>query len=170
MSNFYKAIPFILKHEGKLSMDKDDSGNWTSGKIGVGQLKGTKYGISASSYPDLDIQALTEDEAIEIYRKGYWRSYMDMMPFPIAAKLFDCSVNMGCKWAAILLQRAAGVIDDGHIGHDTLMAINKDDVDLLLRRYISAIKRYYDKVIEAHPEKEKYHKGWIARAESRIDV
>lgn len=33
--------------------DANDPGNWTGGEIGKGECKGTNYGISAASYPDL---------------------------------------------------------------------------------------------------------------------
>ena len=32
----------VVGHEGGLSLDRNDRGNWTSGKIGVGSLNGTK--------------------------------------------------------------------------------------------------------------------------------
>jgi hypothetical protein len=70
--NFEKAITFVLKHEGQLSLDKNDRGNWTGGEVGVGELRGTKYGISAASYKHLDIRNLTVEDAKELYRKDYW--------------------------------------------------------------------------------------------------
>lgn len=39
--------------------DRNDKGNWTGGRVGVGQLKGTKYGISAAAYLHLGIKSLT---------------------------------------------------------------------------------------------------------------
>jgi hypothetical protein len=45
------AISTLHKVEGGLSMDERDPGNWTGGAIGKGELRGTKYGISAQTYP-----------------------------------------------------------------------------------------------------------------------
>jgi lysozyme family protein len=153
MSNFEKSIRYILAHEGGLCNDAADPGGLTN------------FGICQREYPNLDIRNLSEDDAIAIYRRDYWRPYMDMMPYTIAAKLFDCSVNMGHKQANVLLQRAVGVIDDGIIGHDSLMAINKDDPALLMRRFVSAIKRFYEVLIERKPALVKFKNGWNRRAE-----
>jgi hypothetical protein len=39
-----------IAHEGGYSNDPDDPGNWTGGKVGVGRLLGTKFGIAAKGY------------------------------------------------------------------------------------------------------------------------
>ena len=49
--------------EGGFQADRRDRGNWTSGEVGKGELKGTKYGLSAMTYPDLDIKAITLQQA-----------------------------------------------------------------------------------------------------------
>jgi lysozyme family protein len=48
MSHFDKAMLPLIEHEGGFQNDPDDSGNWTGGKVGVGELKGTKWGICAA--------------------------------------------------------------------------------------------------------------------------
>ena len=52
---FDKAFDRLIGHEGEFTNDPKDRGNWTTGVIGRGQLKGTKFGISAMTYPHLDI-------------------------------------------------------------------------------------------------------------------
>jgi len=158
MSNFERAIIPVLRHEGGYCNDEHDPGGETN------------FGICKRQYPDLDIKNLTEDEAIEIYRRDYWRRYMDLMPYEVGAKLFDASVNMGHSQANRLIQRACGEVDDGIIGHSTLMTINKDNPDLLLRRFINRIKDFYEKLIVRKPEMAKYEKGWTKRAEWRPTV
>ena len=59
----HSVLPFTLHHEGGLSLDRRDTGNWTGGKVGLGRLVGTKYGIAASAHPMLDIRGLTLDGA-----------------------------------------------------------------------------------------------------------
>jgi lysozyme family protein len=152
MSYFLKAIPFVLEHEGGYCHDAHDPGGET------------KFGICKREYPTLDIANLSQGEAIEIYKRDYWRGYMDKMPFPIAAKLFDASVNMGHTQANRLLQRAANVIDDGIVGHQTLVAINSDNTELLLARFVGGIRRFYERLAEKKPEMAKFLKGWQARA------
>jgi lysozyme family protein len=54
------------------SGDPNDPGNWTGGRIGAGELKGSKFGISAAAHPNVDIAALTRAAAGELYRPTYW--------------------------------------------------------------------------------------------------
>lgn len=68
-ANFANSLAFTLKYEGGYSSNRKDPGNWTGGKVGAGVLKGTKYGIAAHSYPNLDIKNLTLDDVKPIYEK-----------------------------------------------------------------------------------------------------
>lgn len=96
MTNFQKALAFVGLAEGGYSDDENDNGNWTGGKKGVGELKGTKYGISAASYQDLDIKNLTKEQADNIYKKDYWDTINgDKLPWPLALVAFDHAVNAG---------------------------------------------------------------------------
>lgn len=70
--SFSRAVEFVLGWEGGFNNDPQDSGNWTGGVVGKGVLLGTKYGISAASYPSLDIKSLTREQAVEIYHRDYW--------------------------------------------------------------------------------------------------
>lgn len=124
MASFDTCVSFTLAQEGGLSTDPEDPGNWTGGAIDKGTCKGTKFGISAAAYPDLDIPALTEDRAREIYRRDYWTPIAgDSLPAPVASVTFDAAVNNGVRRAALWLQRAAQVSADGKIGPETLAAV-----------------------------------------------
>ena len=71
--NFERAFEKLIDHEKGLSLDPKDRGNWTTGVIGKGELKGTKYGVSAMSYPHLDIRNLTlENPHGSLTAKGQW--------------------------------------------------------------------------------------------------
>jgi hypothetical protein len=95
-SNWGRTLDFILKIEGGFQNDPNDPGNWTGGAVGIGELKGTKYGISAASYPDLDIVNLTVPEASVIYERDYWReSGADELPWPLCLAHCDLAVNGG---------------------------------------------------------------------------
>jgi hypothetical protein len=50
-SNFERCMDEVFKHEGGLSLIRADPGNWTGGKVGKGELRGTKYGIAAHAHP-----------------------------------------------------------------------------------------------------------------------
>ena len=70
--DFLKAFELLIGHEGAYGNDPADPGNWTGGARGRGKLKGTKYGISAASYPTLDIANLTLGQVEDIYERDYW--------------------------------------------------------------------------------------------------
>jgi lysozyme family protein len=95
-STFERALTEVFGHEGAYSSDSRDPGNWTGGKIGVGVLKGTKYGIAANTYPHLDIKNLTLKQAGLIYREEYWGKVgANAMPVGVDLVAFDAAVNSG---------------------------------------------------------------------------
>ena len=128
--NFDDAFKLVVGHEGGFTDDAKDTGNCTSGKVGVGKLNGTKYGISAAAYPTLDIKNITLDHAKEIYKRDYWLKYhCEKVPSDARFSYFDALVNSGPggktrQGAVIWLQKALGVTADGIIGNKTIAALN----------------------------------------------
>lgn len=123
--NFRAVMEEIFRHEGGLSMTPKDPGNWTGGKVGVGTLRGTKYGIAAHANPDVNIQALTKDQAAEIYLRKYWNPIRgDDLRHGLDLVTMDAAVNSGVSRAVRWLQQAAGATPDGKIGPMTLAAAN----------------------------------------------
>lgn len=123
---YSRALELVLAHEGgvRLSLDPQDPGNWTGGRIGAGELRGTKFGISAAAYPRLDIANLTEDAAAAIYRRDYWDACRcEEMPWPVALVIFDAAVNQGPGTARRLLQACVGVRQDGDLGPRSMAAM-----------------------------------------------
>ena len=101
---FNIAITFTLRWEGGYSADPHDPGNWVDG-----ELRGTKYGISARAYPHLDIKNLTEAQAREIYRTDYWlKSGASVWHTQMACCIFDCAVNAGIARAQSILAHSGG--------------------------------------------------------------
>ncbi|MFP5472405.1 MAG: glycoside hydrolase family 108 protein [Gammaproteobacteria bacterium] len=126
MTPFDRAFELLIGHEGGFTDNRADPGNWTGGKVGSGQLRGTKYGISAGAFPGLDIAALTLDDARAIYRRLYWdRVRADQLPPALALLVFDSAVNNGVGAAVKLLQQSIGTTADGLIGPATLAALSR---------------------------------------------
>lgn len=103
--SFERAIPFILLWEAGYQCMQSDPGNWTGGKVGSGELRGTKYGISAAQYPMLDIKNISLDDAKLIYRKDYWKvAGCETLPWPLCLAVLDTAVLCGPgrarAWAA----------------------------------------------------------------------
>jgi Glycosyl hydrolase 108 len=106
-------INTILPHEGGYTSDKNDPGNWTGGKVGKGELHGTKYGIAANSFPKLDIKNLTVKQAESIYQRDYWDVYHlgELKSQGIADELCDEIVNGGPGLGQQLLGKVLAEID-----------------------------------------------------------
>jgi lysozyme family protein len=131
--DFLLCFDRLIDHEGGFQKNPDDRGNWTSGKVGVGGLKGTKFGISAMSYPRLDIENLTLDDAKGIYWQDFWlRMRCPEFHLAIGYQLFDIAVNSGPGNSIRMLQRAVEVADDGSVGPITREAVISMDVDDVL--------------------------------------
>ena len=159
---FMAALEILIESEGGFSDDKRDKGNWTSGKIGIGELKGTKYGISAMAYPDLDIKNLTIAQAMEIYHRDYWeRCKCDYIPDALSVAVFDFAVNSGIKTAIKKLQIALGVTADGIIGNQTVGACNRLPAKKVLEDYINLRLDY----LMSLKKWSIYGKGWGNRVE-----
>ena len=124
MSDFDRIFDIVVGSEGGYTDNPADPGNWTGGRVGAGECRGTKFGISAGAYPELDIAGLTLDQARSLYRSEYWdRIDGDRLPASIALLVFDAAINNGIGHAVRWLQQAASIAQDGVIGPETLQAI-----------------------------------------------
>jgi hypothetical protein len=96
VSFFDPAYAIVVGEEGGYSQDPHDPGNWTGGKVGVGELKGTMGGISAAAYPTEDIKNLTPERRRFLFKRDYWdKSNLDAVTWEIALVEFDAAVNQG---------------------------------------------------------------------------
>ena len=172
--NFTDAFAKLIdpQHEGGLSMNPDDPGNWTGGQKGVGTLKGTKFGISAASYPGEDIQNLSVDRAAFLYQRDFWGpAGCDAVPDVLKFDLFDAAVNTSapgkCTTAIKMLQHAVGVVEDGILGPKTLLAIQSTPPERLLFRFDAARLVYYS---EIHSDDLwlRFGRGWIRRVATNM--
>lgn len=127
--NFGKAIEFLRRHEGGYVNDRDDKGGET------------KFGISKSAHPKLDIKELTWEEAEEIYLNEYWKpTGCDELPWPMDVVAFDSSVQHGVGKTKRFLRMAKG---------------SPLNMIFIRMRFYVRISRF--------PKKRKYLRGWIGR-------
>lgn len=109
--DYDRAFEKVIGHEGGYVNDPRDPGGET------------KYGISKRAYPNINIRALTLDQAKSIYKRDYWdRCHCDQLPVIVRFHVFDAAVNSGVKQASIWLQRAVGADADGIVGVRTVAA------------------------------------------------
>lgn len=163
---FDQAFERLIGHEGKFTNDRQDRGNWTTGVIGKGELKGTKYGISAMTYPDLDIKNLTLVQAKQIYKRDWWdKINADQINPALVFQVWDFAINAGMGTAKRKLQLAVGVLDDGIIGNLTIQAINKAELNDILLKFNAERLKYYTS-LSTWP---RYGKGWTLRVAGQLN-
>jgi len=156
---FDRAVVVVLANEGETCTDHpDDAGGLT------------KYGISRRWNPDVDVENLTREEAIEIYRESYWEGeHYDELPPEIAIKTFDLAVNMGKADAVKCLQRglrASGfrVAVDGVLGPETWGAARRAKRAALLAALRSEAAGEYRLRVVRDATQVSFLDGWLNRA------
>lgn len=122
MDAFDAWFDIMIQVEGyDLSLDPTDPGNYTP----AGILRGSRYGLSALRYPDLDFTNLTKERAAAIAQRDYWYAHdLDAYPPPFALLMADAYYN-GADSPVKWLQSAVGVTQDGDAGPVTLGAAVK---------------------------------------------
>lgn len=155
----------LIGHEAGFTIDPKDNGNWTGGRQGVGELKGTKYGIAANTYPDLDIRNLTLEQAKAIYWRDWWLKIgADQLQPAVAYQMWQFAVNAGMDTSKRGLQFAAKVAQDGHVGDLTLAAVKAADLNDLLLRFNSFCLTHYTSLSKF----VEYGKGWTNRVAGNL--
>ena len=167
MIPFSRAFDLTLEHEGIFSNDRNDSGNWTGAGVGMGKLNGTKFGISAAAYPDLNIRGLTKEGAKRIYKKDYWDvNLLDDYHHEIAILWFDALVNHGRRNANKMMQRSIGVNDDGIIGKKSKAALRAADPRKTSIIFLSKRLQFYSCI----PTFNNYGRGWVRRITYQMEL
>lgn len=129
VDRFDMAFALVIGAEGGYVNDPNDPGGET------------KYGISKRAYPNLNIPALTIEQAKEIYRRDYWIPLdCDILPAPMDLYVFDAGVNMGKNQAKEM----------------KLESSNPDEYQLVrIGHYIEKCRR--------NPNLKRYFFGWVNR-------
>ncbi|AUX87930.1 secretion activator protein [Acinetobacter sp. ACNIH2] len=162
---FEQAFDRLIGHEGEFTDDPKDRGNWTTGIIGKGTCKGTKFGISAMTYPDLDIKNLSLDQAKVIYKRDWWdKLNADSLDAAVVFQVWDFAINAGMGTAKRKLQKSVGMAEDGIIGPLTLKAIQKADLNDLLMKFNAERLNHYTS-LSTWP---RYGKTWTRRVAKQL--
>ena len=160
---FEQAFARILVLEGGDSDHPNDKG----GK--------TRFGISSSSNPNVDIDNLTIHDAKEIYYNEYWSRYglYKLASKPrVAVKVMEMSVVAGPRRGIMLLQRALRacsgkkLAEDGILGTETENAFFSTNEECLLVGLRSEMAGYFRTIVEMNKDQQVFREGWLSRAYS----
>lgn len=141
-SNFKKALPKFLAHEGGFVNHPSDPGGATN--MGVTIANYRRYVKRGGTVADL--KNITREEVGKVFKKHYWDKVRgDDLPSGVDYCVADFAINSGPSRAAKYLQWAVGVTQDGVIGPKTLAAVNKADprkvIDFVCDQRLAFMKR-----------------------------
>lgn len=165
ISGWSDVFDIVIGEEGGFTNNPEDPGNWTGGRMNVGELKGTKFGISAAAFPHTDIEGLTIAEAEALAKIHYWDPYMcDRLPPVVAYLVFDTAYNGGqpIRW----LQRAARVMEDGVLGPKTMAALTSMSPAVISARFM-AYRLDYWRSLDGW---KSFSSGWAGRASINLRI
>lgn len=146
-------IAALLGREGGYSNDPQDAGGET------------KFGISKKQFPHLDIKALTQDQAADIYTSRYLVGpRINLLPIDLQPQLLDFAVNSGPSIAIMKLQLALGIAADGVIGEQTIAFAHCADPRTINNRVCAERLKMLAGIVSRAPGQVKFLKGWVNRA------
>ena len=132
--SFEKIIPFTLQHEGgaHVTTDPNDPGGTT------------KFGISQRYHPDVDVANMTLQQAMVIYRAGYWNHVAKGVDDNLDMVAFECAVNPGL----------------GHV----LNWLENPEIQTW-QDLLEARRTYYKNKVISQPKDQEYLHGWLNRCD-----
>lgn len=150
MSSFDDAFVALMGNEGGYSNNPADPGGETMWGI-------TSRVARANGYTG-DMRLLPQSVAKQIAKMVYWDPYYcDQFDPRVAFQVFDAAYNGGKP--ATWLQTAAGVDVDGHIGPETIAAVNKADPRQIVMRFLAYRLKYLGNL----PTWPSFSHGWVNR-------
>jgi len=174
MAKFEDAINIVLQNEGeKFTNIPGDPGGAT--KWGITLSSAQAHGLCQD---ENQLKVITRQQAIDFYRQYYWSSIYDRInDQSIATKVFDTGVNVGPITAVQYLQRAVNNLIantkiqalsvDGHIGPQTLAAVNVVDPVKLLDEFRKLQAAHYESWVSADSfNRSKFLNGLLNRVQS----
>ena len=142
------------KAGGNLHNVSGDSGGWT--------LWGIAYNSNSGIFKNFDdFKNTTYEEAAAIAYTKYYRA-INAFILPLSARLmyFDTAYNMGNVRAVKIMQKCAGVPQDGLIGPATREKMQYVTEECL---YNARNSTYYN-LVKANYKLNKFLKGWLNRS------
>ena len=155
-ANFSACLAFTLQAEGGYVDNPADPGGATN--MGI-TLATYRLWMNDPFLTAQDVQDIPDDVVNQIYAAWYWQPVRGGdLPAGLDLMVFDMGVNAGTSRSAKILQRVAGVVQDGIIGPHTLAAAVGVTVDALYMAQCG----YYTEL--GYPT---FLNGWLHRAASR---
>lgn len=179
MQNIEDMLEHLIQAEGGYVDDPDDPGgatNWGITHRTLASWRGNKV-------TKKDVQDLSMDEALDIYRSRYYiKTKINQLPKGIQPSAFDFTVNAGGNGIKILQRTVCKFGDkitvDGALGPNSIGAITKlydKKGTFMVDAYGIERREFYYRIGDRRRNSRKYATrrdgtkgGWIIRAEHFI--
>jgi len=160
--NFEKSLKMILHHEGGYVNHPSDPG----GRTNLGVTQAVYEDWMDRPITEAEMKSLTVADVTPIYKKNYWdRARCDDLQSGVDFAVFDLCVNGGVGRGAKMLQKVAGVTQDGGIGSQTLGAVSKMNSSVIIEQYTAEREAFYRRLKTF----DTFGRGWLRRnAETRM--
>ena len=144
------------KTGGNLHKVVGDSGGYT--------LWGIAYNHNKETFKNFDdfVNTTYEEAAAIAYIKYYRAISAFILPYAARLMYFDMAYNMGNARAIKIMQKCAGVPQDGIIG-----PITRDKMQYVTEECLyTARKSFYNSLVKTNRTLVKFLKGWLNRTEA----
>lgn len=171
MADYKLLVPHILKWEGGVANDPDDSGGYTNKGVTIGTWR--MYGYDNDHDGDIDykdLSKITTDQWGMIFKFQYWnRAKGDSIKDQLVANIIiDWLWNSGyyaLKNAQLVANTfGAGLLVDGVIGRKSVHSINAIDPNQYSKKLHQVRLEFYRGLAARKPSQKKFLKGWENRA------
>ena len=145
---------------GKLHVVPGDSGGYT--------IWGIAYNKNKEMFSNFDeFKNLTYEQAAAIAFVRYYKAVQAfVLPKESQLMYFDMAYNLGVGRAIRLMQRCAGVREDGVIGPMTRSKMKFITEDCLYQERIG----FYNSIVKSKSSLSKFLKGWLNRSKAIKEV
>lgn len=169
MSDFSKAIDYVLHNEGGFVDHPNDPGGATNMGVTIRNLAAYRECFVTKE----DIKNLTLEEAVGIYRKMFWDKLLldKVNSDAVATCIFDAAVLFGPVPSTRMAQEATNLssdvvlLIDGYLGPMTVEALNTVDETQFINVFHGLLSYRIDNLATRKPDLAQFKKGW----ENRID-
>lgn len=172
MADIKHLRPFILKWEGGLSRDANDTASRVKcptpykGKTGYHTNKGITYAVWRSVFgSDKDMRFLEINDADWdiVIKRLFWDRWKadEIKDQAVANTLVDWVWGSGV-YGIKIPQRMLNVTADGVVGAKTIEALNNAPKDFLQRLYKER-EDFLHRIVRSNPTQKVFLKGWMNR-------
>lgn len=181
---FVDAVKKVILNEGGsiFTNTEGDKGSYTKFGVTIAALNEFHKQSGLPEATPEDVENMTEETAIEIYKKNYWDKYrVNELPVSDTLKFdyFDSTVNHGGRFANMILQQSAigrgkDIQADGILGSQSKAAIESANLSPLHFR-VERSGFMWNNVFDGSRYKKrnnqtKFIVGWVKRVFHLDDI